>query len=157
MLALGAVVHAAWRIVGGSATATATLTGYAYVYSLQILVFECTQGFAVGLLRMAAPATADTIFREVAAGRGLEALERAVSEHGLLTSAFLIALACWPLFAVPFACWGAFRIHHRVSRARSVVALALAALLGLITSRHHGVAVVRQRQPRLKRGRRCLL
>ena len=133
MLALGAVVHAAWRMVGGSAAATATLTGFTYVYSLQILVFECTQGFAVGLLQMAAPDVADTIFREVAAGRGLDALVRTMSEHGLVVSALLIALACWPLFAVPFACWGAFRIHHRVSRTRSAVALALAALLGLIT------------------------
>jgi TIR domain-containing protein len=138
MLALGAVVHLAWRLVGGTAGATTTLSGFAYVYSLQTLVFECTQGFAVGLLRLAAPSTADTIVREVTAGRAAEALQRVVSEQGLMMSGGFIALAWWPLFAVPFACWGAFRIHHGVSRARSAIALALSAVLGLIA---YGVSV----------------
>jgi hypothetical protein len=132
LLALGAVVHAAFRLVGGSAGAIATLSGFAYVYSLQTLVFECTQGFTVGLLQLAAPSVADTILRELAAGREADALQRVVSEQGFAMSAFFIALAWWPLFAVPFACWGAFRIQHRVSRPRSAVAAAFAAVLGLL-------------------------
>ena len=157
MLALGAVVHAAWRLVGGSATATATLTGFAYVYSLQILVFECTQGFAVGTLQMAAPATADTIFREVAAGRGLEALERAVSEHGLVIER--VPHRARVLAPVR----GAVRLLGCVPDPSSRVARAIGGRPGARSPvgadhvRHHGVPVVRHRQPRLKRGRRCLL
>jgi len=139
LLALGAVVHAAFRLVGGSARAIATLSGFAYVYSLQTLVFECTQGFTVGLLRLAAPSVADTILRELAAGREADALQRVVTEQGLAMSALFIALAWWPLFVVPFACWGAFRIQHGLSRPRSAVAAAFAVVLGLLV---YGVTVL---------------
>jgi len=132
MLMLGAVVHLAWRVVGGSAAATNTLSAFAFVYSLQTLLFECSQSVMVGLMRALAPTVADEIFSDIAAGRGLGSLNRAVAEYGLAVDAALIALAYWPLFLVPFLSWGAFRVHNNVSRTRSAIAATLSVVFGML-------------------------
>jgi hypothetical protein len=132
MLALGAVVHLAFRAVGGAARAVGTLTAFAYLHSLQMLVFECTQGVAVGLLRLMAPEVAERIFAAVNSGDASAAMVQTVQEQGLGPSAAFLALVWWPLFVVPFIGWGAFRIRHEVSRWRSAAAAILAVVLGMI-------------------------
>lgn len=132
MLALGGVVHLAFRAVGGTGTAVGTLVAFAYLYSLQMLLFECTQGIAVGVLRLAAPELAERIFAGVIAGQASDTMIAAVQEQGVGRSATFLALAWWPLVLVPFAGWGAFRVRHRVSRLRSAAAALLALVLGFL-------------------------
>ncbi len=132
MLMLGAVVHLAWRVVGGSAAATHTLSAFAFIYSLQTLLFECSQSLSVGLMRALAPTVTDEIFSDVAAGRGLGSLYRAVEEYGVAVGTVFLTLAWWPLFVVPFLSWGAFRVHNNVSRTRSAVAATLSVVFGML-------------------------
>jgi hypothetical protein len=132
MLMLGAVVHVAWRVVGGSAAATNTLSAFAFVYSLQTLLFECSQSLSVGLMRALAPAVTDEIFSDMSAGRGLGSLFRAVEEYGVAVGTVFLTLAWWPLFVVPFLSWGAFRVHNNVSRTKSAIAATFAVIFGML-------------------------
>jgi hypothetical protein len=132
MLALGAVVHLAFRAVGGRALAVGTLTAFAYLHSLQMLLFECAQGVAVALLELLSPEVVDRIFAALAAGEESDTLVQIMEEYGLLPSAAFLALIYWPLFVVPFVGWGAFRVRHQVSRWRSAAAAVIAIVLGML-------------------------
>jgi hypothetical protein len=132
MLALGGVVHLAFRAVGGTGAPASTLVAFAYLHSLQMLLFECTQGIAVGVLRLVAPELAGPIFAGVIAGQPQETMMAAVQEQGFGRSLTFLMLAWWPLVVVPFAGWGAFRVGHQVSRLRSAAAALLALVFGLV-------------------------
>jgi hypothetical protein len=132
MLALGGVVHLAFRAVGGTGRAVGTLVAFAYLHSLQMLLFECTQGVAVGVLRLAAPELAERIFAGMIAGQARDTMLAAVQEQGLGRSATFLVVAWSPLVLVPFAGWGAFRLRHQVSKLRSAAAAVLALVLGFL-------------------------
>jgi hypothetical protein len=132
VVVLGAIVQAAFRSVGGRAGAVGTLTAFAYVHSVQMLLFECTQGFVVGLLEAIAPAVVDRLAGAVVAGDASDVTIRILEEQGFAASAAVVVLIAWPLIVVPFACWGAFRARHEVSKMRSATAAALALILGML-------------------------
>jgi len=130
--ALAAIVHMAWRLVGGKGAATKTLGTFLYMYSLLGLLYSCSQNFAIGLFRLLSPTESDAIFIAVIEGRDLDVFQRVIQEKGLAPSAFLLGLASWPLLVVPVACWGAFRVQNGVSKVRSITAAIVALVLGVL-------------------------
>src|SRR5262249_33641116 len=113
MFVLGAVIHLAWRAVGGAARALNTLAAFVYVYSLMSLLFGCSQVLSTGILRLWAPKIADDLIQGAAGGRLLESIQQStdfISRHPVALT-FHWVLAIWPLFVVPFVCWGVFRVQ----------------------------------------------
>ncbi len=129
VLLIGVAVHMSWRLVGGRAAALTTVSMFAYVYGLLVMMYSATQNLAAGLLRALRPEVAERTCASIAAGRP-EVMQQVVSEEGLLPATLLFLLAIWPLIVVPSVCWGAFRYEHRSSRGRSSVAAAIALVLG---------------------------
>jgi hypothetical protein len=132
---LGAVIHLAWRAVGGSARVMNTLGAFVYVYSLMSLLVAGSQILSTGVLRIWAPDVVDELMRGLYGGRALESIRRSTdffSAHPARALAFYLVLASWPLFVVPFVSWGAFRTKNNVSRVRSGIAAALSLMLGTL-------------------------
>jgi hypothetical protein len=128
MLFTGIAIHLSWRTVGGRAPALKTLATFAYVYGVLVLLYGCTLTLSIGLFRATRPALAERAFAGVTGGNP-EVMVQVISEVGMLPAAALLLFAISPLFVVPFLCWGAFRQVHQVSRARSIVAAAIALVL----------------------------
>jgi hypothetical protein len=131
MLLLGAVIHFAWRVVGGAMRPTVTLSVVAYIYSLTGLLNVCAQNLSVGLLRTVQPALSDALFDSLTKGNTFATVYRAMMEHGIEWSALFLGLAVWPVVVIPFLCWGAFRLGNGFSRLQSAAAAAIAVVLGI--------------------------